>query len=93
MEAGIRKRFPWLNEFAHATYSHRLGIAKPDPATYRHAAEGLNVPVGKILFVDDKEENTLAARAAGMVAVQYVNHETFLKEMKRLGLCGLLAAT
>ena len=90
MEAGIRARFPWLNEFAHATFSHRLGIAKPDPAIYRHAAEGLNVPIEEILFIDDKEENILAARAAGMTAVQYTNHEAFLEEMKRLGLERLL---
>jgi len=86
MEAGIRERFPWLNEFAHTTFSHRLGIAKPNPAIYRHAAEGLQVPIGEILFVDDKEENILAARAAGMVAVQYSSHEGFLEELKRLGL-------
>jgi putative hydrolase of the HAD superfamily len=90
MEAGIRERFPWLNDFAHATFSHRLGIAKPDPAIYLYAAEGLNVPVGEILIVDDKEENILAAQAAGMVAVQYTNHEAFVVEMKRLGLDRLL---
>jgi putative hydrolase of the HAD superfamily len=91
MEAGILERFPWLNGFAHATFSHRLGIAKPDPGIYRHAAEGLRVPVGEILFVDDKEENILAARAAGMVAVQYSSHEAFLGEMKRLGFNRLLS--
>ena len=91
MEAGIRERFPWIAEFAHHTFSHRLGIAKPDPAIYRHAAEGLGVPAGDILFVDDKEENILAARNAGMVAVQYSSHEAFVEELKRLGLSGLLS--
>jgi putative hydrolase of the HAD superfamily len=90
MEAGIRARFPWLEEFAHHTFSHRLGIAKPDPEIYRHAAEGLNVPAGEILFIDDKEENIAAARAAGMVAVQYSNHDAFLQEMQRIGLGDLL---
>ena len=91
MEAGIRARFPWIDEFSHHTFSHRLGMAKPDPAIYRHAAEGLKVPVGKILFIDDKEENILAARAAGMIAVQYTSHEAFLREMQRMGLGGLLS--
>jgi putative hydrolase of the HAD superfamily len=91
MEAGIRARFPWLAEFAHHTFSHRLGIAKPDEAIYRHAAEGLGVPVGEILFVDDREENILAARAAGMTAVQYTGHAAFMDEMQRLGLGELLA--
>lgn len=91
MEAGILARFPWLEDFSHHTFSHRLGIAKPDPAIYRHAVEGLHVPADEILFVDDKEENILAARAAGMVAVQYSSHEAFVEEMQRLGLGGLLA--
>ena len=91
MEAGIRERFPWLNEFAHHTFSHRLGIAKPDPAIYRHAAEGLDVPANQILFIDDKEENIAAARSAGMVAVQYTSHDAFVQEMHRLGLDDLLS--
>ncbi len=90
MEAGIRACFPWLEEFSHHTFSHRLGIAKPDPAIYRHAVEGLGVPADEILFVDDKEENILAARVAGMVAVQYSSHDAFVEEMRRLGLGGLL---
>ncbi len=90
MEAGVLARFPALTEFAHHTFSHRLGIAKPDAAIYRHAADGLGVPVGEILFVDDKEENILAARSAGMVAVQYTGHAAFMREMERLGLGALL---
>ena len=68
MEAGIVARFPWIADFTHRTFSHRLGIAKPDAAIYQHAAEGLGVPTGEILFVDDREENVAAARAAGQVA-------------------------
>lgn len=93
MEAGILARFPWLEEFSHHTFSHRLGIAKPDPAIYRHAVEGLKVPSDEILFVDDKEDNVLAARAAGMLAMQYSSHEAFVGEMKRLGLGALLVPT
>ena len=86
MELGVLGRFPALAEFSHHTFSHRLGIAKPDAAIYRHAVEGLGVPAEEILFVDDREENIVAARAAGMVAVQYLGHEGFVEEMQRLGL-------
>lgn len=91
MEAGILARFPWIADFAHHTFSHRLGIAKPDEAIYRHAAEGLGVPVEAILFLDDREENILAARAAGMVAIQYTSHAAFLAEMHHMGLDWLLS--
>ena len=90
MEAGVLGRFPALAEFTHHTFSHRLGIAKPDAAIYRHAVEGLGVPVGEILFVDDREENIRAARVAGMVAVQYIGHAAFVEEMQGMGLGWLL---
>jgi putative hydrolase of the HAD superfamily len=90
MEAGIRARFPWLDEFAHHTFSHRLGIAKPDLAIYRHAAEGLGVAPGSVLFIDDREENIAAAQEAGMVALQYSTHEHFLEQMRELGISDLL---
>lgn len=91
MEAGIRARFPWLEEFAHHTFSHRLGIAKPDLAIYQHAAEGLGVPANAVLFIDDREENIAAAREAGMTTVQYSTHERFVEQMQQLGLGNLLS--
>jgi putative hydrolase of the HAD superfamily len=91
MEAGIRARFSWLADFAHHTFSHRLGIAKPDPAIYLHAAEGLGFPTSEILFVDDREENIAAARATRMIAIQYLTHDAFVAEMQRFGLEWLLA--
>lgn len=90
MELGVLGRFPALGEFTHHTFSHRLGIAKPDAEIYRHAVEGLGVPADEILFVDDREENIVAARVAGMVAVQYLGHGGFVEEMGRLGLWWLL---
>jgi putative hydrolase of the HAD superfamily len=90
MELGVRGRFPALDDFTHHTFSHRLGIAKPDAAIYRYAVEGLGVLAGDILFVDDRKENIEAARAAGMVAVQYRGHAGFMEEMQRIGLGWLL---
>lgn len=86
MEAGIRNRFGWLNDFAHHTFSHRLGIAKPDAAIYQQASQGLQAAPNEILFIDDREENILAARVAGMVAVQYSTHDAFIAAMQNAGL-------
>jgi putative hydrolase of the HAD superfamily len=90
MEAGILARYPWLANFAHSTFSHRLGIAKPDPAIYNHAAKGLGFPTTEILFIDDREENIAAARRVGMIAIQYATHDAFVAEMQRLSLQSLL---
>jgi putative hydrolase of the HAD superfamily len=84
-------RFPWIADFTHRTFSHRLGIAKPDAAIYQHAAEGLGVPPSEILFIDDREENIMAARAAGMHAIQYIDHADFRQQMRAAEFSGLIA--
>ena len=90
MEAGVLRKHPWLTAFTHITWSHRLATAKPDPAIYRHAAEGLGVSPFNILFLDDKLENIEAARNTGMQTIQYSTHEHFVEEMRHLGLASLL---
>jgi putative hydrolase of the HAD superfamily len=90
MEAGVRARFGWLDGFAHQTFSHRLGMAKPDAAIYRQAVEGMELPAEEILFVDDRMENIEAARVVGMMAVQYLGEEWFERAMEERGLGWLL---
>lgn len=90
MEAGILAKFDWLQGFHHHTFSHRLRLAKPDLAIYRHAAEGLDETPSHILFIDDREENINAAREAGMIAVQYQGHAAFTAAMRAAGLESLL---
>jgi putative hydrolase of the HAD superfamily len=84
MELGLHARHAWLNEFTHKTFSHRLGIAKPDAAIYRHAVNGLGVLPSEVLFIDDRVENILAARTAGMIALQYVDHDAFVEELSEV---------
>ena len=91
METGIRKSFDWIGAFHHCTWSHRLTLAKPELAIYQHAAEGLETAPAHILFIDDREENITAARAAGMVAIRYTTHAAFLEEMRQMGLEWLLS--
>ena len=90
MEQGVLARCTWLSGFTHHTFSHRLGIAKPDPAIYRHAAEGLATDRAEILFIDDREDNIAAARAAGMQAVRYTDHAAFRRTMRDEGFGFLL---
>lgn len=91
MEAGVRERCLWLHAFNHLTFSHRLRTTKPDPAIYAHAANGLGVRSGEILFIDDREDNVAGALDAGMQAIRYLDHESFLTTMRTAGLAYLLA--
>jgi putative hydrolase of the HAD superfamily len=90
MEAGLRARYPWTDTFDHNTWSHAVNLAKPEPAIYLHAAEGLNTPPENILFLDDRPENIEAALAVGMQAIQYTTHHAFEQEMYAHGLDFLL---
>lgn len=47
------------------------GLAKPDPAIYRLAAERIGVPAARCFFIDDLDENVEAARATGMTAHRF----------------------
>jgi len=86
MEVGVLERCPWLYEFDHHTFSHRLKLAKPELAIYQHAAQGLGLAPAEILFIDDRAENIAAAREVGMRAIHYVDHAAFLMEIEALGL-------
>jgi putative hydrolase of the HAD superfamily len=90
MEVGLRARYHWIDNFTHNTWSHSLNLAKPEPAIYRHAAEGLRTPSENILFLDDRTENIEAAHAIGMQAILYTTHYAFEQEMRARGLNHLL---
>jgi putative hydrolase of the HAD superfamily len=90
METGLRARYRWIDEFTHHTWSHILNLAKPEPAIYLHAAEGLHTPPANIFFIDDRLENIAAALAIGMQAIQYTTHAAFEHEMHLRGLDHLL---
>jgi putative hydrolase of the HAD superfamily len=90
METGLRARYRWIDDFTHHTWSHTLNLAKPEPAIYLRAAEGLRTPPANILFLDDKADNIEAALAIGMQAILYTTHAAFVHEMHVRGLGSLL---
>ena len=48
-----------------------VGMAKPDHAIYRLAAERLKLPIEECIFIDDSERNVVGAREAGMTAIHF----------------------
>ncbi len=67
----IEREFDWIRRFDVLVWSFQLGIAKPDPAIYRHTLEQLGVQPQEALFIDDKPVNVEAARALGMRAIEF----------------------
>ena len=89
MTQGVLATHAWLAGFTHRLWSHTLGIAKPEPSIYRHAAEGLGMQPAAILFVDDREDNIAGALRAGMQAIRYGEQAAFEDELDRRGLGAL----
>jgi len=91
METGLRRRFDWIGNFTHATWSHRHKIIKPAAAIYELAVEGLGCPAASVLFVDDREENVRGAVAAGLQGILYTTHDAFETAMRERGFGELLS--
>jgi putative hydrolase of the HAD superfamily len=61
--------------FDSVVFSCTLGVAKPDPAIYRTAAERLGVDPTDCVFVGDGADGELAgARAVGMTVIRTTEH-------------------
>jgi FMN phosphatase YigB (HAD superfamily) len=63
-----------------------LGIAKPEPAIYRHVLNELGVQPEETLFLDDKLVNIEAAQALGVRAIQFSTVEKLRKDLIAAGL-------
>ena len=62
-----------------------LGLRKPQPAIYRCALDILGRPAERVLFIDDREENTQAARDAGMRAIRFTGAEALRRDLAAVG--------
>lgn len=54
-----------------AIISAEHGVMKPDPAIYRILIDRLGTRGDRICFLDDLEENVIAARSCGMEAIRF----------------------
>lgn len=76
----------WISSFDVLVWSYELGVIKPDPAIYRHALGKLNLPPEETLFLDDRAENTAAARALGMNAITFSTVDKLREDLVAAGL-------
>jgi putative hydrolase of the HAD superfamily len=85
VKESIEQAFGWIHEFDVLVWSYQLGIAKPDPAIYRHVLERLDLPAEDTLFIDDKQENVEAARELRMKAIQFSTVEQLRQDLLAAG--------
>jgi putative hydrolase of the HAD superfamily len=82
----VEREFDWIHRFDVLVWSFQLGIAKPDPAIYRHTLAQLGALPEEALFIDDKQENVEAAQALGIQAIEYSSVEQLRQELIARGL-------
>ena len=60
------------------------GVQKPDRRIYEIALERLGLPARDVVFVDDREENVVAAREVGMSGVVFRTTEQTIADIESL---------
>jgi len=72
--------------FEKVYYSHELGMRKPDRAIYEFVLRDAGIVPEETLFIDDREENILAARELGIAGHQLLDGETVPVVLKNYSL-------
>ncbi len=82
--AYLDKHYPFLQIFHSRIYSHEVGAMKPDQAIYRKATEAAHAGPEHIFYVDDIPAFVEAAIQTGWTAVQFINKDRLLRDMRNL---------
>jgi putative hydrolase of the HAD superfamily len=81
----ILRQHAWIRNFDVLVWSYQLGIAKPDPAIYRHTLGQLGTRPEETLFIDDRKENVQAARVLGIQAIEFSTVEQLRADLRANG--------
>jgi FMN phosphatase YigB (HAD superfamily) len=71
--------------FEQKVFSFEVGAMKPDPRIYRHTIALSGRQPGSLFFIDDREENVLAARDLGMRAHQFISEKDLVSALIEQG--------
>jgi putative hydrolase of the HAD superfamily len=70
--------------FDAVVISGELGVMKPEPEIYLHAAKILGVEPDECVMIDDREAHCDGARAVGMLAILYGNYRQAKQALEHL---------
>ena len=75
-------RFPFLKIFKRPALSYEVGQLKPAGKCYLIAAENIKTKPERCLFIDDRPENVLGARKAGMRAIRFFSPKKLTADLQ-----------
>ena len=79
------ERFDFLGLFDGIVVSGQERIAKPDPRIYDLVVTRHGLDPARTVFVDDRQVNVAAARAAGMQGVRFTDPERLRRDLAAAG--------
>jgi putative hydrolase of the HAD superfamily len=83
--AAVIDRLSWAELIPDRFYSCRLGVTKPDPASYRAVLDALGAPAASTTFVDDRPANVAGAAAVGLRALLFTDPATLAADLDLQG--------
>ncbi len=80
----LEKHFPRkMSLFHHKTFSCDVKVNKPEDAIYQHCLQGLQVNPEEALFLDDREENIIAANKLGIHTIHFSTAENCFAQIQQ----------
>ena len=80
----LKKEYHFLDIFKEPVLSFKIGAMKPDPLCYKKAAESVNKPIEKCLFIDDRQVNIDGARRVNMQSLLFNNARDLRNSLKQI---------
>lgn len=77
------QHYEFLNNFEKLFLSHQIGAVKPEAEIYKAVQDYTGLSASEHIFIDDVAEYARGAINAGWDAIQFVNYEQLLKELKK----------
>jgi putative hydrolase of the HAD superfamily len=84
--AHFEATFSFVRHFPARVYSCHVGSSKPASAIYHHTLREVDAIPEEAMFIDDMQENVVAAASLGITAFHFTSPDELLAEFSRLGL-------
>jgi len=82
----VRSKYRVVDYFDHHILSYKVGSLKPDRKIFERAIAAANRPPQALFFIDDREENIIAARELGINAHQFESETALVAALQDAGI-------
>ncbi len=81
----VRSRYTILDHFDHHVFSYKVGSLKPERKIFEHAIAISGCRPEALFFIDDREENVLAAQQLGIRTHQFTTEPRLVEALQEAG--------